>query len=197
MKTLDVLMAISLTCGSANAAHFSFTGNFTDSNQVQEFNFAVAATDEVALRTLSYAGGINAEGTTIARGGFDPIVSLFNASTRTLIASNDDGHLFYDPVTGSAYDSFMKLMLSPGEYIATVTQYGSFSNGSLDNGFLGSGSTDFSGRDSHWALDFQNVQGASLGASYVAVPSIPEPETYAMLLAGLGLLGWRMHNARS
>lgn len=39
-------------------------------------------------------------------------------------------------------------------------------------------------------FDVVNVQGLS-------VSPIPEPETYAMLLAGLGLLGWRMKNARS
>ncbi len=26
--------------------------------------------------------------------------------------------------------------------------------------------------------------------------AVPEPETYAMMLAGLGLLGWRMHRVR-
>ena len=31
----------------------------------------------------------------------------------------------------------------------------------------------------------------------LGVSPVPEPETYAMLLAGLGLLGWRLHNARS
>jgi hypothetical protein len=29
------------------------------------------------------------------------------------------------------------------------------------------------------------------------ISAIPEPETYAIFLAGLGLLGWRMRNARS
>jgi hypothetical protein len=29
------------------------------------------------------------------------------------------------------------------------------------------------------------------------VAAIPEPETYAMFLAGLGLFGWRMRNAKS
>lgn len=31
----------------------------------------------------------------------------------------------------------------------------------------------------------------------LAATPVPEPETYAMLLAGLGLLGWRLRNARS
>jgi hypothetical protein len=31
----------------------------------------------------------------------------------------------------------------------------------------------------------------------MAVTAVPEPEIYTMLLAGLGLLGWRVHNPRS
>ncbi|SEA62995.1 DUF6923 family protein [Nitrosospira multiformis] len=51
-----------------------------------------------------------------------------------------------------------------------------------------------------------NFGGSGLSAAYgqsfsseavPAVPGIPEPETYAMLLAGLGLLGWRLRNASS
>lgn len=37
----------------------------------------------------------------------------------------------------------------------------------------------------------------SFSVSNVNVIPIPEPETYAMFLAGLGLLGWRLRNARS
>ena len=38
----------------------------------------------------------------------------------------------------------------------------------------------------------------ALPTAFIAntVSPIPEPETYAMLLAGLGLLGWRMHHVR-
>ncbi|HVW64916.1 MAG TPA: PEP-CTERM sorting domain-containing protein [Nitrosospira sp.] len=36
-----------------------------------------------------------------------------------------------------------------------------------------------------------NVESASLGRTYVsAVDTIPEPETYVLLLAGLGLVGF-------
>ncbi len=34
-------------------------------------------------------------------------------------------------------------------------------------------------------------------ATWLTIRPIPEPETYTMVLAGLGLLGWRMRNARS
>lgn len=40
-------------------------------------------------------------------------------------------------------------------------------------------------------VDFNNIGFTG------SISPIPEPETYAMFLAGLGLLGWRMRNARS
>ena len=81
--------------------------------------------------------------------------------------------------------------LSAGDYTATVTQYASFAIGPLlANGFHGSSGTDFASRDSHWALDILNVSSASIGDSYISNthPPIPEPESYALLLAGLGLV---------
>jgi hypothetical protein len=72
-----------------------------------------------------------------------------------------------------------------------VTQYNSFSVSALADGFQGTAHTNFGSRDSHWALDVLNVESASLGASYIsAVAPIPEPESYALLLAGLGLIGF-------
>ncbi|MGH8763818.1 MAG: DVUA0089 family protein [Nitrosospira sp.] len=193
MKTVNAaILAISFVTGSAHATDFSFAGNFTNDNQVQEFNFAVTglATD-VTLRTWSYAGGTNAAGDGIARGGFDPIVSLFNASTGEYIAANDDGGSNVTTDTnGVPYDSFLRDHLAAGNYTATLTQFGSFANGPLlTDGFRGSGQqTNFGSRDSHWAFDILNVESASVGASYIS--AIPEPESYALLLAGLGLVGF-------
>ena len=130
-------------------------------------------------------------GAVISRGGFDPIVTLFDG-TGNLISYNDDGHLVTDPQTGLGYDSLLTQNLSAGNYTATLTQFSSFANGPLlADGFGGTFQNNFGGRDSHWALDIQNVNAAALGASYVsAVPPspIPEPESYALLLAGLGLV---------
>ncbi|SFE72549.1 PEP-CTERM sorting domain-containing protein [Nitrosomonas sp. Nm166] len=43
-----------------------------------------------------------------------------------------------------------------------------------------------------YSLIFQNAGGDDVGAvlDNVSVVAVPEPETYAMLLAGLGLLGF-------
>src|SRR5215471_14280681 len=64
----------------ADAANFSFTGSLSTDDQVQMFNFNVGSTSSVTLRSWSYAGGTNSAGSTIARGGFDPILALFNSS---------------------------------------------------------------------------------------------------------------------
>lgn len=191
MKKIHIaILAMGFVTGSVNAADFSFTGNFEHDDEVQEFNFTVTAPmSDVTLRTWSYAGGTNDAGAEIARGGFDPIVTLFDASGN-LMGENDDSGLVPDPAGGNAWDSLLTRNLSAGDYTATVTQYSSFANGPLlGDGFQGTSQTNFGARDSHWAMDILNVNTASVGASYISeVPSIPEPESYALLLAGLGLI---------
>jgi hypothetical protein len=187
MKKIHIaILAMGFVTGSVNAADFSFTGNFEHDDEVQEFNFTVTApTSDVTLRTWSSGGGTNAAGAEVARGGFDPIVALFDGSGN-LIGQNDDNGLLLDP-GGSALDSLLTRDLSAGNYTATVTQYNSFANGpSLADGFRGSFHTNFGYRDSHWALDILNVSSASVGSSYIS--PIPAPESYALLLAGLGLI---------
>ena len=189
-KNISAIVVAACVAGSANAGDFSFTGNFEHDDEVQEFHFTVVEPAvEVTLRTWSYAGGTNAAGADIAAGGFDPIVALFNASGQ-LLSQNDDGSPVLDPGSGSSWDSLMSPSLAAGDYTATVTQFSNFANGpTLAGGFDGSGHMDFSGRDSHWALDILNANSASLGATYIsAISPIPEPESYALLLAGLGLV---------
>ena len=93
--------------------------------------------------------------------------------------------------TKVSLDPFLQMDLNAGNYFAALTHFRSFpARSSLSNGFQGSVG---SRTDMHWALDIVNASSASVGVPYIsAVPAIPEPETYAMFLAGLGLLGWRM-----
>jgi hypothetical protein len=188
MKTINLFIAISFISGSASAANFSFIGNLSNDDAVQEFNFEVERTArEVTLRTWSYAGGTDAQGQVIANGGFDPVVSLFNSSTGASISYNDDSGLVADPVSGAAYDSFVAANLSAGSYTATVTQFQSFPVGPLlSNGFGGSLTENFGSRTSQWALDVSNVENATIGTTYIS--AVPEPESVSMLLAGLGVL---------
>ena len=126
------------------------------------------------------------------------MVTLFDAAGVRVGFSDDGGVLSApDPVGGHTWDAFLAQLLLPGSYTATVTQYSSFPGSLLTDGFEGTGRTGFNGRDSHWALDVLNVDSASLGASYLSpVPSVPEPESYALLLAGLGLVSYIAHRRR-
>jgi hypothetical protein len=220
MKTLKALLLTAAVCGGAIAAtpaqadNFSFTGNFSQDDNVQLFNFVVGAPSNVTLRTWSYAGGVNAAGATIARGGFDPILALFDA-TGALLGQNDDGGcgLVAADITGRCWDTFFTASLGAGNYTVGVMQYDNFANGpNLSNGFSRSGQGNFTpgmsgcaasqnsfedvsttaacGRDNHWAFDILNV------AEAVQTGGVPEPATWAMLLLGFAMVGGALRSRR-
>ena len=216
MRKLAVLAAAvtALISAPAAATNFSFTGNFTRDDNVQLFNFTVGAPSTVTLRTWSYAGGVNAAGQTIARGGFDPILALFD-STGTRVGQNDDGgcgNVAMD-ISGTCYDTFLNAALAAGTYTVSVMEYDNFSVGpNLSNGFTRTGQGNFTsgfscvanqtsfrdvsgsaacGRDSHWAFDILNVAAATV------VGGVPEPSTWAMMLLGFGAIGLSMRRRRA
>jgi hypothetical protein len=191
-KMVAALASVTLVglSAPAAAANFSYTGNLSDPNQVLLFDFDVGSSSQVTLRTYSYAGGTNAAGTVIARGGFDPILALFNSSG-VLIDENDDGgsNVPADPLTGSTYDTFLSSLLAPGSYTVSVQAFSNFANGpNLSNGFQGTGT--FDGRSSFFAFDILGVEAAT------QVGAVPEPGTWAMMLVGFGAIGASMRRAR-
>lgn len=188
---------------SAQGLDFSFRGTFEADDDVQLFNFTVESTSTVTLKTLSYAGGTQADNTVISAGGFDPILSLFDGS-RNFIEGNDDGTYPYvavDPVTGQTFDTFFQETLFAGNYTVAISQYDNFFSGGIgDNislGFLRSGQPNFTSlfcngnfcditgdiRTNQWAFDILNVNQANQ-------QEVPEPLTIlgsltALLFGGL------------
>ncbi|URD62152.1 DVUA0089 family protein [Sphingomonas sp. KRR8] len=189
--------ALALFSTPAMAADQSFTGTLSDPNQVLLFNFTVGSPSNVTLRTWSYAGGVNAAGATIARGGFDPILALFD-STGAIINQNDDGgsNVAADAVTGQRYDTFLTALLNPGTYTVSVMAFSNFATGpNLSNGFSGGGSfTDVTGnrRTNAWAFDVLNVASVTQVGG-----AVPEPGTWALMLIGFGAVGWSMRHRRT
>lgn len=196
LKSLAAILIIGIGMGSAAAADYSFTGNFRTDNEVAMFGFSVGSASTVQLRTWSYAGGTNAAGTAIARGGFDPVLTLFMGDG-TRIGGQDDGGcalVATDAVTGQCWDTNFTSALAAGNYIATIQQFNNFAAGAnLSDGFLfdGAANANFRNgfvdasdnkRDSHWAFDILNVNQAD-----VPTTAVPEPGTFVLL--GLGILG--------
>lgn len=193
-KKIAALLLFCVIGTSAHAANFSFTGEFRYDNDVQLFDFTVGSTSEVSLRSWSYAGGVNAAGQTISRGGFDPILAVFDANGKK-IAEQDDGQcalVAADSVTNECWDTFFTTTLAAGTYTASIQQFDNFANGSLLAGFdydgvqhrqFRNGFVDAAGdkRGAAWAFDILNVNAAELPP-----PSeVPEPTSIALLSAAL------------
>lgn len=204
MKT-TVLAALAATLLGApvHAATFSFAGNFTQDDDVQRFDFSVGSLSTITLRSYSYAGGTQADGTVVSAGGFDPILALFDATSGALIGqqddAEDDGNVVpEDPTTEYRFDVLLDIELDAGSYFVTVMQYDNFANGPLfADGFERDGEGNFTGlifpctngifcdfgsndRTSAWNFDILNVETATQEPN---VPPVPLPAS-GLLLAG-------------
>jgi hypothetical protein len=214
------IVAFCLSIGVAAAGNFSFTGTFSQDDQLQVFQFT-APSATTLLRTWGYAGGTNINGNPILPGGFDPILSVFDAtggllSSSLLIDTNNDGAgVDTDGTTGNAFDSLLLLnALNPGGiYVLILSQNDNFANGSTyGDGFGRSGQGNFTAdafgcggtapfcespfvpqRDGHWAVDISGVESAA-DITNNGGSGVPEPGTSLLLAAGLttlALLGRR------
>jgi hypothetical protein len=184
----------------ARGGTLSVTGSLdpNDANDVFLFPFTLAGTD---LQVQSYGyggtanapGGVNAAGSVIPSGGFDPYLSLFKGmgSSATFLASNDDGLCPPGaPAPACADPTLLLSGLTAGPYVLALTVFDNFSfaenlgSGTLGDGFIGLGDyfDQASGtvRSSNFALD--------IGSTGAITPT-PIPEPGALVLTGMVLVG--------
>jgi hypothetical protein len=198
---LCALLAFAST--KSSALDFSFTGNFVHDNDVALFTFTANGTSDVVLQSLSYAGGVNAAGQIIPRGGFDPTLAVFDAAGNLIDLNDDDltGTVNVDPVTGQAFDVYLDLgSLPAGAYTAALSQYDNKARGpNLSDGFLENGDENFtlkfSGgkpgffydatgnqRTGNWAFD---ILGITSAGGPPPPPSVPD-DGLSLVLLSLG-----------
>jgi hypothetical protein len=108
--------------------------------------------------------------------GFDAVVALWqqiNATTYSLLDWNDDRSISAG-AAGSVHmnDSFLEKEVSSGHYVAGIAHF--FFNAPSDTGWTPSSA----------------IAGDRQYTLQVQVTPIPEPETYAVLTVGLGLIGF-------
>ncbi len=161
----------------------SFTGTIANDNSIALRTVTVGQNSLVTIRTWGYAGGVNGSGATIARGGFDPLVSLFN-NTGTLLIDNDDdltGVVAPDAVTGGAYDALAQAVVGPGTYTIALTQYLNAATGpNLSNGFLFDGAANTNYTNGPFRDGDSNIR-TNAWAFDVRVVAVPEPGTAGLL----------------
>jgi hypothetical protein len=203
-----LLVLLFVLSSLATAANFSFTGTFVQDDNIQLFLFS-APSPTVMLRTWGYAGGVNTNGDTIAPGGFDPVLSVFDITggfgpLSPFVGSNNDGAgVDADPVTFSAFDSLLQLNgLDPLHiYLLVLTESDNLANGpTYGDGFTRDGQGNFTPsafgcagtdpfcdanvtqRNGQWAVDISGVGAAS-------TPSAATPEPSSFLALTLGVSG--------
>ena len=171
------------------------TGTFTRDDDVQFFQLHLNAASHVTLVSYSYAGGTNAAGQAIPRGGFDPVLALFDLAG-TLLAQNDDGgaNVPADAITGATHDSFLALNLAAGDYTIAILQFDNEAIGpTLASGFTRPGeaafTTTFGCPDAQPSFnDLSGLIGCGRTNAFAfdAITNTPEPASAALL--GIGLL---------
>ena len=154
--------------------------------------FTVSQTSTMQAITFSYGGGVNGLGTAIAQGGFEPYLSLFDASGDFLAST-----FFGTTCPAGANTNTISLQcldvlldggtILPGTYQIAISAFENLSlaenlgAGTLADGFTGLGNLA-GGEDLHYAFD--------VILTPLAGAPVPEPSALFPCIAALTAVYW-------
>ena len=204
-----LLFVVFWGAGRASAETVSYTGTLASPEDIFATTVSVAAGGSVTLQTYGFGGGVNAAGTPIAPGGFDPFVGLFSGTgdSAVFVDGTSDilttftpgcppaGTVTIGSVAGQCGDvNFQVTGLAAGTYTVLLTD-GEYLPAALfeDAGTLADGFVDFTAGvfqtcvdenncntdTSNWALD------VTAGSGSTTPPAVPEPPSVALTALGM------------
>jgi WD40 repeat protein len=157
------------------------------------FRSLVSDSTTFTINTLSLNGGLNLVSDSIAAGGFNPYLSLWDKNTGAWVFDTSNKAINAEAViTSTAPYSYGTLLA--GNYILALSQYDNIALGTnLSEGFAADiglayfdlttpFTTNGGGGSGHWAVDIQNSDTASIAA-------VPLPGSFGFLVSGLLALG--------
>ncbi len=177
MKAKFALAAVLAMTGSlAQANVLDFSGTLSADKDVAQISFtALEDLSNVLLWTDSFSSGTN----------MDPVLYLWSqlGDDWQVVTYNDDNSSIASSQT--SWDSGISLSsLSAGNYLLTLSVFPNFANGNL----LSQGYNYDSQTDDGWTNARTPYWQAHISADGAITAAVPEPETYALGLLGLGAL---------
>lgn len=150
-------------------------------------DFHVTNASAMQAITFSYGGGVNGAGMTIAEGGFEPYLSLFDAGGHFLASTFFGTVCPAGAMTNTKSGQCLDVQLdggtlAAGDYQIAISAFENLSfaenlgSGTLADGFTGLGNLA-DNEDLHFAFD----------VSLTSTSAVPEPGT-GMLVAGAGIV---------
>jgi uncharacterized protein (TIGR03437 family) len=178
-----VLLVLAVQTVPVFCADFSYTGALTQDDDERQFNFTLRQPATVTIRTYSYAGGLNAAGTQLPRGGFDPTISVFDSSGELFTFNRDGGcaKVSRDKVTAFCFDAYIQQEFPAGTWQVVLTESENLPNGpTLADSFVYDGYGNFTADpdnvDSQGFWDFfPNQRTANYSLDILGVDSSQPP----------------------